>query len=588
MVHQPKSDTIITGTTAPIADRPLPAKEEIENFHLHLKHVGTLDCVALAQLYCKHPEILQEALAALETYIHNPSIYEKFLAPDFHPRSMAPAFISAQHSQQMIDHGLVEPVEYADCKGSVVIFKVLELFKERFRLIQHPKEHNEKLPPAPKVTFNSTETRRQSVHLGTHAADRDVASYYHHFLLAVLVRNFFCARLPMADGKTQLVRLRLGPTGQSHMVYVAVAVMNAILDFDRRSTYTDSHIDNILFIGSYKDVYHDLVQVIQRCESINIQLNDPTPDLISLVKTNVEWCGMVLDLSNKSVCMTKKSMDKLALSWSGREGWTWQGFAAHIGLLWWSMQILKIPACRFFEVLRFVSDTSRAMQAAGDRHWNRPAVIYPSVWRDLVIWTDIAMKNEPVYVVPHKEPDVRFLVDASSFGWGFVAHDIVTNKTYQYGSRWSPSFISKHSDRLGKSTFTEPWAVIFTKNRLTKLIKRPNISFYGGCDNSPTVWVFNKGFSSRSYSMNHAALTDHLLFADRHQCLLRHVKGSDNVLADAKSRGLSILDNSTTFGDDVIIDSLRRLLGDLPVDQLATPNPTGVGKGEADVLPNPC
>ena len=56
--------------------------------------------------------------------------------------------------------------------------------------------------------------------------------------------------------------------------------------------------------------------------------------------------------------------------------------------------------------------------------------------------------------------------------------------------------------------------------------------------------------------------------------------GKDNVLADAKSRGIELF-GSADIRDDVIIESLRRLLGEIPADQYQC---DGGGEGE-DAFP---
>jgi hypothetical protein len=100
----------------------------------------------------------------------------------------------------------------------------------------------------------------------------------------------------------------------------------------------------------------------------------------------------------------------------------------------------------------------------------------------------------------------------------------------------------------------------------------------------PSVFVYNKRFSSQSFNLNNAVLFDEQHFGHC-QADYVHVEGKKNVLADAKSRGLSLGD-STEFGHDLIVESLRRLLGDFPLSvDTARALTEGVGKGEVNVLP---
>lgn len=579
MVKPPKTAQIIGGCTS---SSSLPDPATLAALPAHIKQLpARIDHGKLLSLPVGSPAAVEAAAKAWMNYLIRPDLYAEYL-PAISARDVPVAYVSPHHAIQLIEAGLVEPVPFDSVKGSIAVFKVLELHKNRWRIIQDTKAHNALMPDAPSVSFTGLNRRRQHVHLGSHAVDRDFMAYYHQFPLDPAVRDYFCTRLPMPDGSNKLFRLCVGATGQKHMVHTAVATTDLLLDFDRQSAATDTQIDNVLFIGSPDDVLADLRTFVARCDAAQVTINDATPDLASLVKTRVEWCGMVLDFAEKRVSITEKSISKLQLSWSNRNAWTWQGFAAHMGLLWWSMQVLKNPVARYFNLLRFVSNTSKCMQAADDKNWHLKAEIPPSVWLDLQAWTDIALANAPVRVVPRKPAEVYVLVDASAHGWGFVAYDTVTGKTFQYGAPWPESFAAAHAAQLGKSTFTEPWAVLFTKSYLTAVLGRPAPSFLIGSDNAPTVYVFTKRFSSRSFNMNNAVRLDDELFSHCPSEYV-HVPGKRNVLADAKSRGL-LLNDSAVFGDTDIIDSLRRLLGDFPAE-LRTSIPKGAGKDEANGLP---
>ena len=541
---------------------------------------------AIVDLEHHSEEIFKTFCDAWETYLRNPDIYEEHLTEPVNPRDIPPSDVQPHHTTRMLETGIIEEVDAKNVRAWLRAFNVLELAKGRFRNIQWTRTINELLPDSLQVVFNPMEFRRQLVNKASCAAERDFKSYYHQFLLSVLIRNFFALRLPVPEGGTKLFRLCVGATGQKHMVHVACATTNALLNFPREDVICDTQIDNVLFAGSPIQVAEALATLCQRCEKVDVTINDPTDDFASIIKTKLTWCGIVLDFENKRVSVGEKSLKKLELSWSQKSTWTWQGFAAHMGLLWWSFQIHRYPIARFFNLLRFVSTTSQAMQAADDKHWHHTAIIHPHVWLDLDAWTKLALDNAPTFVPvpPAPESVVKVLVDASSHGWGFVAYDPVAERTHQLGQPWTPAFAEKHATRLGKSTFTEPWAILLTKAYLVKSIGRPNIAFHFGSDNAPTVYIFKRRFSARSYDMNNAAFYDDKHFLE-HPCTYVHVPGKRNVLADAKSRGLSIND-SAVFGDTDIISSLQRLLGDSPAecdDQNIT---TGAGKNEADVFPN--
>ena len=486
-------------------------------------------------------------------------------------------------AQQLIEAGILEPCPHDEVEGFIIVFEVLELFKQRYRIIQETRLANKHMPDAGDVSFTALMQRRQLVHKGDFAVERDFMSYYHQFTFSEAVRRFNCVRVRHEDGSTHLYRLCVGPTGQKHMVYVACMTTDLLLAFDKMSAALDTQIDNILFVGDVASLKSDLTTFRARCAQADVTINDDTDDLDSIIQSELTWCGMVLNFEHKTVRLAEKSRIKFQASLDGIEDWSWSGFAAHMGLLWWSFQVLRMPVCNFYNLLRFTSSVSQKMQAADDKHWHHKAKIDPSALKDLLAWTTIALANEPVAVPARKAPEVFVLVDASSHGWGYVAYDTITGKVYQYGEKWDPAFAARSGSRLGKSTYTEPWGLLNTKEHLIKAIERDSPSFFFGSDNAPTVYVFQKRFSSRSYDMNDAVAHDEKHFS-KYQCDYVHVEGKKNVLADAKSRGLS-LNDSAFFGDSDIVESLRRLLGVLPAESSRVMT-TGAGKGETDVFPH--
>jgi hypothetical protein len=278
---------------------------------------------------------------------------------------------------------------------------------------------------------------------------------------------------------------------------------------------------------------------------------------------------MRLDFTNKTVQLLEKSIMKTRLSFNGIDGWSWQGFAAHMGLIWWAFQVLQFQISGYFNLLRFASKVNTMMEAANHKAWKQKAVIEPAALRDLRAVTDIILANAPVYVPPRQEPEIFVLVDSAKSGWGYIAYDSVTGTCYQGGGAWTGKFAQDNQERLLRSTFTEPYGVIFSLRDILKKVERSNPSFLYGCDNQPTVFVFNKHFSSQSYTLNHCANIMAKEFGHL-QVDIVHVEGARNVCADGISRG-----KDARFGDDIILECLRRLLGDIPAESSSK----GAGKG---------
>ena len=532
----------------------------------------------------KLPVESQELAAAWEkawySYIEDPALYKKHL-PEFSARDVPVALIDPSHTMRLLECGVIEWVEHDEVKAPCKFFLTLELLKKRYRLINHPVHHNDLIPDADPVTFNTLRWRRQLVHKGPCAVERDFKAYYHQGLLSEEVRNFFCVRAPLPDGTYRLARLRVAPMGQKHMVKTFSAATDLLLSY-RKSCTTDTQIDNVLFVGKKDDLLNDVPRFFDRCDQAGVTFNDDTEDVASLITDKIEWLGMSLNFSDKTIKLTEKFMAKLKTSWEGRLSWTWSGFASHVGLLWWSMQVLRAPVTQYFNLFRFISSTSQKMQEARDSEWHRPASLTASAWIDIERWTDSIMKNDPVPVREDKEHEVLVLIDAAKNGWGYVAWDKVTNKVYQHGEKWGHELTNKFgANCLHRSCTTESWAVNYTKKHLLPQIARSNPSLLIGSDNTPTVFNYKKRFSTRSYAMNSAINNDECSYPSI-QADIVHVPGKENVLADAKSRGIELF-GSAVIGDEVIIDSLRRLLGDIPADQYQC---DGGGEGE-DAIPNP-
>ena len=490
------------------------------------------------------------------------------------------AAIPLHFTQQLVDAGHFEPVDKKDVRGSVFVFAVPEHAKQRFRIIQHPKLVNERLAPAPAVAFRSIRDRCQMVHAGSSAGAVDLSAYYTQFELAPDVRNFFCALLPSSSApasnpRWDLHRLRVGPTGQSHMVHVACATTALLKDFEHHSAVHDDQIDNVLFVGDPVHVARDLEIFSNRCTAVGVTINEDMSVPSALVGSSLNWCGLALDFNKKTVSLTAKVVDKTRLSWSNRERWTWRGFAAHVGLLFYAMQVITVPVASFFNLLRFVSQVGHAMQAANDLKWDEPAAVWDCAWTDLSEWTSLALCNAPRLVPKHAEADVYVLVDSSADGWGYVALDLLTGKIFSHGERWSPDFVLEHGiNKLRRSVFTEPHGILKMKCHLTAQLTGRR-SFRVGTDNVAAKATLTRGFASRSYDMNNVAAVDRKNFAD-HQWEYWHVNGRVNIYADLLSRG-GKLAREDLLG---VNESLRRLLGD------NNPAATSGGGGQAEVLPH--
>jgi hypothetical protein len=557
--HQPRTADILRGSRTTSPQRT--AIDESPSWPAHVKKLGRrIDMDAVMAL--SGGDNTRNPVRSAKKLLENADVYARYL-PGRTARDVTTARLLPHHAEALLAAGIVEPVDPADVRGRVFVFAVPEHAKQRFRVIQHTADVNARMPSACPVAFNSIAKRCSFVHSGSHALQLDFAAYYTQFELADAVRNFFCFRLPREDGTSTLVRLCVGPTGQSHMVYNAVAVTRHLLAFDRKSPVSDDHIDNVLFVGTDASVTSDAATLCERCDAVGVTINEDTSDLAALVTTSCDWCGLRIDFTEKTVALTQKVTTKIRLSWSLRAGWTWRGFAAHLGLLFYSMQVLEVRVGAFFNLLRFASRIAHDMQAADDTLWDAPADVWPSALADLERWTSVALANHPRKVPEHVDDAVLVAVDSCAYGWGYVAFDIATGLTFAHGEPWSPEFVQQNGvEKLRRSTFTEPWGILSMKRHLLPQLAGPR-RLRVGTDSVTAAATFRRGYSAASHDLNTVATADRETFPiDTHPCEFVSIAGKDNVFADALSRGRDLIASESNG----LEASLRRLLGVSPVD----------------------
>ena len=236
------------------------------------------------------------------------------------------------------------------------------------------------------------------------------------------------------------------------------------------------------------------------------------------------------------MALAEKALNKLDYSWRNRANWSCRQLAAHYGLLFWAYGILDVDLSRYYNALRFLAAAGSELQAAPDL-WDTPANVWPSAWRDLEQWTSAVARNAPRRVHERSEPVWVVVTDASAWGWGYVAHERATSRVQIHGEHWKPEFMRRHGDKIGRSTFTEPQAVI---NALCHLLRAPiattRVLLF--TDNTVTRSAYARGYNIRSYDNNECLQRLHKIFGSSLIVDYAYVEGPRNP-ADAASRGLA-------------------------------------------------
>ena len=523
---------------------------------LHVKPVPRINLEALSCIGAASAQSLSDWEHS-RGWLDRPERYTK--VPVKHLNGAPRARLTDSQVAALLHHGVIADVRRNHIRGHVRMFVVPEPSKKRWRPIKYTKDANDVLgkDTLAHVSFATKPVICDLVHAGTHFIALDFASYYDQFVYAENVARRFCFRTN--DGTTY--RLNTLAMGQRQAVEVAMSATKLLLDFERKSR-AEAVIDNVIFVGSRDDVLRDAAEFVRRVRLVGGTLNEDVDNLESLVCETGDWCGIALDMHSKTVKLTGKILEKLAYSWGRRERWSWRNFAAHVGLLFWSWGIIDLPMADFFPLMRFISAFGRRMTDETE-DWDAPAVITDaSVWKVLETWTLLAQRNKPRIVKPSSEPEWLVCTDASGWGWGYVATNQKTGELRYHGAPWSAYARRVHGDKLGKSGFAEPMAVV---NALCHLIpsNKPTHVLVG-TDNTVAQASFTRSFNSHSFDINERLRRLQHKFGPEYRFEFVHIPGVSNP-ADALSRGGGIASEESG-------ESLRRVLGERSAQRVPRQN----------------
>ncbi len=455
---------------------------------------------------------------------------------------------------------IAEVTDETKVRSGCRVFSHPELAKGRRRPIRWTYMANEVLPGNSEVHPINMARKPdivRLVHYGTHFAQHDLAAFFDQIGLTEAVAHYYCFR---HNGK--IYRLTCLPMGLTASVGVASALHEVLLDFPRRSARCEIVIDNVVFVGSREDVLHDSRIYRERCASIGAVLNDLDVPLENLAVQHGEFCGVVLDLVEKTVCLAKKSVERARLSWSLRNEWTWQGYQSCIGSLFWSWGILDVPMHGNFALLRFLSRTSADL---AERHdlWTAPAKVWPTALKDMERWMRILLENKPRKVPVSKEPEWIVATDASRWGWGYVAVNSETHEVRTHGSAWSPYMEHRYGERLGSSVLAEPKGLVNAMCHLLAPDRDSAKKVLVLSDNSATCAAVNRGFSTHALHLN-ACIGQLKNSFPQYEFEVQHIAGQENP-ADKPSRNSQLSEQEAAEAAQALLRRAQSPVGDKTV-----------------------
>jgi hypothetical protein len=527
---------------------------------IHTKDVTTINYDALYELPGIPGSTTAERWTRKRRWLEDDSVYEE------HGVIIrgAPGTPEARYKPMWIDRlcatHVIEQIDKKHVRGWTRLYAVPEPAKKRFRAIMHTVDINDACgsETLDSCTFPTKRTIADAVHDGEYMIALDFSAYYYQFALHESVGRRMCFRW---NGR--LFRLKKLAMGQRQAVDIANAATMRMLDFETKSRRVMSIIDNVVFIGSRDAVVDDAWTFIQRCKAVNATLNEidvrgaSRDDVATLVLQAGDWGGVHVDLVDKTVCLTEKIVKKTRLSWANRATWQWRHYAAHIGLLFWAWRIVDLPMASFFEVLRFNSEVGKAATqryasvkrelglpddaTPANPFWSEPAVVWQSVAPILERWTEIVLRNSPRAVKPPLDLEIILECDASKWGWSFCGLHLATDEPFAYKAPWSDEMRRRFGEKLGESTFAEPFGVLYSLERMREHF--PDATRFGVTnDNNVAVISHQRAFNSRSWHINECMRHRELLMPEnRFSISLRHVAGVNNI-ADSGSRGGPVCD----------------------------------------------
>jgi len=298
------------------------------------------------------------------------------------------------------------------------------------------------------------------------------------------VKSYMCVKV----GR-DWYHLNRAAMGQRQTVFVAEVALRVLSNQCVCSHLT--YIDGLLSVGPFAALRADLVSVKERSTKANYTWNENLDDPDSLIKEEVEFLGLVLNLRNKSVKLTKKVLRKLATSWDQRKQWNVRSLIVHISLLLYGFLATNRDPARWQRVLQLWA-RFQGLVSEDKAHFRNSFQLDMPMWTLIEEWTRVMLDNEWVPVPNSKAERADFLIisDASGYGWAGIVISLKSGQATLYRGRWPPPLVkdAKHS------SFAEPLGLVATVNSF--FVKGVNASAIYLGDNKGFIHTVNKGYTT--------------------------------------------------------------------------------------------
>ena len=342
-----------------VENRDKRGRASYKHLPLHAKNVSKLILSNLLQLPSSSQQILLSCKEQ-SRWLTDITMYNA--VPRHYANEIPYTRMSKADIDTFVTTGALVPIEAADVRGDVNFFDIPEWSKNRRRPIKQTKTINAALGKETIDQDMNIAGKKQIFDIimkGEFCAAFDAAQFYDALCVAPEIGALMCCK----KGK-KCYRVGTAPMGMRQSVQVAQRIMQQLVNIPGDRTERAVCIDNGLLVGDFGSVKYDLVEARDRAKTTNLTLNEAEElenDIDGCIVQSTSWGGISFDLRTKETWLTEKVIKKIEISWGNRERWSIRGFAAHTGLLFWSLGIIDVPLYNYFPLLQFISNTSRRM-----------------------------------------------------------------------------------------------------------------------------------------------------------------------------------------------------------------------------------
>lgn len=399
--------------------------------------------------------------------------------------------LTKEQVRHQIDIGfwvLLTDPETKKIRGICKVFTKDENWKDppRARVVTWTWSVNQDLGMRPAFElFNQGEVRHL-VWEGSHAACVDGKAAFNQFLYEEDVSMYHCVNTEL--GWCKILRAAMGARPSCFVSDTALGVIAA-----KSKSVWKTYIDNLLLVGVPEVLRDDLGEVRDRAEYANYTFNEDLSDLDALIKTRLEFLGVILDFAMKTVSLGPKVLAKLASVWARRDQWLVQDFIICMCVLVYTANVLGRRMSRWQTALQVWA------QAQGDC-FAEPAkkkafleLLPAECEAELRDWVELTLNNADIDVPSdaEKRHDFMLITDASVHTWCGIILSLKTGQSTVVRGDWPPGYY----DLLKHSTTAEPMAVAASVNTFFEPYAGARVLHIG--DNTATVCEVNKGYSTR-------------------------------------------------------------------------------------------